>query len=443
MTQQGPPAGSRRILAQKARLILGLVFLFLYVPFVTDNGFRAVDRRNVDLPSFYYAADTTFNDQGSPYRSSAWQPIQRELGHQVLPFLYPPPALLLLAPLGQLPYAEAKVAMLVVNHLSVLVLLYLLLFRIFTVPLPDPARDPDDRNFVRWLMLPLLVLYTLQFHPLMVTLDHGQINLTVLVLLCLFWLGARERGPAALIALPLAGAILLKTYPALFLPLLVIRRQGKVAAWAGGYVAGAAALSWLVLPRQAWTDWLELVLPTGGYASTPYHLFSPAMPWNQSLNGFTARLFLHPDYALGIHPLLARLIPAILALLILAVLCWLARRLSRFPGIGSVNDEFVFVLLSIFLVAPLSWEHHLVFVLPAALLALIHVITGRTGRSMTVLVGTSVFLMAWPMAFLFKIEKQGLLNLLISLKLFAVVGLWGYFLGRLLGRVRQGAADPS
>ena len=425
------------MIAHKGRFVLALIFLFIYIPFLTNHGFRAVDKKNVDLPSFYYATDATFNEGRSPYRAGSWQRTQGELNQKVFPYLYPPPSLLLLAPFSWFSYSALKVLVLVLNHLCVLALIYLLLFRVFAVAMPGAPPTDSSQDLQRWLVLPLLILYTLQYHPLVVTMEHGQINLIVLLLISLFWLALRAQSHAALIALPLAGAILLKTYPVLFLPLLLIRRKFRIAAFTGLYIAALVGVSLVVLPGKVWSDWLNFVLPTGGYAATPYHLFSPAMPWNQSLNGFTARMFLHPSYALNLNPGLARAVPYLAAVGIIGTLVYLALQLTKRRETRYVNDELVLVLLSIFLVAPLSWEHHLVFVLPAAMLALIQITTGQTSLKIGIPVGLAVGLMAWPMPFLFQIEGHGLLSLLVSLKFFAVAGLWFYFVGRLGRLVRQ------
>jgi len=418
----------------RTRLALGLIFLFLYVPFLIDNGFRAAEAQSVDLPSFYYAAQATFSDGVSPYTPAAWQRLQHQLGQPVFPFLYPPPSLLFFLPFSWFSYGFVKVAVLVANHLSLLALLYLLLFRIFMVELPTGRADAARPGgaLVGWLVLPLLILYMLQFHPVAVTLDHGQINLAVLVLLSLFWVALRERRPAALTALPLAGAILLKTYPVVFVPLLLVRRQWRPAAWTSAYVAAVAGASWLAVPHQAWRDWVRLVLPTGGYAEAPLGLLSPAMPWNQSVNGFAARLFLNPAVAAAARlPWAAKAVPFVTTAVILGVMVWLALRLTRRQETRYLNDEFVTVLLAMFLIAPLSWEHHLVFVLPAAMLALIQLLTGTVSTRSAFGIGLVVFVLAWPMGFLFRLPSAGAVGLLVSLKLYAVVALWLYFVRRL------------
>jgi len=417
--------------AAKGRLALVLVFVFLYIPFLTTNGFQMLGKQNIDLPSFYFASDVAFNQHESPYQTNAWLDTQQQLQQKVFPYLYPPPSLLFFLPFSWFTYQWVKTAFLIVNHLSLLFLLYLLLFRIFRLPSPLRQADKGDSNSLQWLILPVLLLYALQFHPVSVTMGHGQVNLIVMVQICLFWAWLREGKPDALTALPLALAIILKTYPAIFLPLMLVRRQYRIAGWALGYTVAMILVSLVVLPGGTWEDWLRFVAPTGGYAEIPFHLFSPAMPWNQSINGFTARLFLHPDYALSVNPMAARLVPTILAGLIISTLVWFGRRMNNRPRRRYVNEEIATVLLSIFLIAPLSWEHHLVFVLPAALLALVHMFKGRMSMMVAIPVGLAVGILAWPLSFLFRIEGGGLMSLLVSLKFYATVVLWIYFLSRL------------
>ena len=419
------------MVAHKGKLILALLFLFIYIPFVSNHGFRTVHNKNIDLPSFYYATDIAFNQHGSPYEYGSWQPIQSQLNQKVFPYLYPPSSLLLLAPYSWFSYSGLKMIVLVGNHLCVLLLIYLLLFRVFAGALPQATSDGTDQGLMRWLLLPLLLLYTLQYNPLAVTVGHGQINLVVLVLFCLFWLALRARKNPWLVGIPLAAAIILKTYPILFLPLLLIRRKYRIAAFTSLYVGAMVVLSVLVLPGKVWSDWIHLVLPTGGYAQSPGNIFSPAIPWNQSLNGFAARTFLHPTYAVNLNPALARIIPYLAAVLIVLTLVLLAIKLTRRHETRYVNDEFVLVLLSIFLIAPLSWEHHLVFVLPAAMLALIHLTTGKTPIKIMIPVGLAIGLMAWPMPYIYEISERGAMGLLVSIKLFAVAVLWIYFAGRI------------
>ncbi len=415
----------------KGRLAILLVFLLLYVPFVTLNGFQMADERSIDLPSFYFAADVTFNDHESPYRVGAWDDLQKQLQQKVFPFLYPPPSLLFFWPFSWFSYDQVKTGLLVVNHLGFLYLLYLLLFRILKLPSLWKRAQNDESDFPPWLFLAVLVLYALVFHPIAVTMNHGQVNILVMVQICLFWVWLREGKHPAVTALPLAMAIILKTYPVIFLPLLLIRRQYLVAAWAMGYTVTMTLVSLVVLPHGTWGDWMNSVLPTGGYGKIPYHLFSPALPWNQSINGFTSRLFLHPDYAVTVNAAAARWVPSVLAVLVIAALVWVSLRLNKKAPNTFGDEEIALVLTTVFLVAPLSWEHHLVFVLPAALFAVIHLLEGRLSIGPAIAVGLAAGIVAWPLKYLFEIQGQGALNLLVSVKFFAAVVLWAFLLIRL------------
>ena len=116
-----------------------LVFLFLYIPFLTTNGFQLAGKQNIDLPSVYFASDVTFNEHASPYREGAWNPTQQQLQQKVFPYLYPPPSLLLFLPFSWFSYEGVKTAALIVNHLS------LLLQPGFTALHLGRARPPADR----------------------------------------------------------------------------------------------------------------------------------------------------------------------------------------------------------------------------------------------------------------------------------------------------------
>ena len=139
---------------------------------------------------------------------------------------------------------------------------------------------------------------------------------------------------------------------------------------------------------------------------------------------------------MNLNPAMARIIPYLAAVLILLTLVLLAIKLTRRHETRYVNDEFVLVLLSIFLIAPLSWEHHLVFVLPAAMLALIHLTSGKIPGKIMIPVGLAIGLMAWPMPYIYEISERGAMGLLVSIKLFAVVVLWVYFAGRMFRLLR-------
>jgi alpha-1,2-mannosyltransferase len=136
------------------------------------------------------------------------------------------------------------------------------------------------------------------------------------------------------------------------------RESGYAAAWIGLGIA----VSLLLVPGVVWQDWLANVLPAGGYGRTPAGLFSPAVSWNQSLNGYIARAFSE-----GSAPLTYAVAGLVAAISGVAV--WQGSRIHA----DSLDRTMMVALPAMFLLAPLSWEHHLVYLLPACLM----VITAR------------------------------------------------------------------
>ncbi len=332
------------------------------MPFAYHFGWKFLGGAAVDYPSVHYAANLAFNEEKSPYGSSAFDQATMELGRKVHPYFYPPPSLLAFWPLAKMEFRTGHAALLLASHLAYLSAIWLILARL--TPLPND-------QLRRVLLLVCSLAYFFSFDPSMVTLGIGQINLIVLAFVCWAILGMRRNGPAWQIALPLSIAILLKTYPVLLLAPLVFHRRFQAVLltclFFGGFTAFAAA----VLPAEVWAGWFREVMPQGGYAN---NAIAAAAPWNQNINGFVSRLFLPNEFSDAplAFAVLAKPLATLLALAVVAITA-----LSSFQaGRASAADrsvtptETASYLLMIFLVAPLSWEHHLVYVLPAAVLGI-------------------------------------------------------------------------
>lgn len=437
------------------RRIFLLALAFLYLPFAYTYGAKMHAFPFVDLPSFYYGAQTAFRHHQSPYSPGALNWGAQALHQRVFPFLYPPPTLLLFSPLAVLPYKAAKLLVLAANHLCILGLLLLLLRLLgldgFLRPRADPAqqsgRARTDGGAREVLMAVFLTVYLFLFWPVVVTLMTGQINFYVIVLLCLMWYALKKDVAPVLAAVPFALAIALKTYPILFLPVLIIKGKWRMAGWTLGFLALLAAASFAVLPRAVWHDWLVYVLPYGGYTKTPPGLFTPSAVENQSVNAFASRLFLDPQTAIRVSPLAAKVTAYSLCAALFGaevLLSWRLRNAQKAAKAGqdgarqggSLDMEFALFLLTMYLIAPLSWEHHLVFVLPACFLALARILSVREGVWTTLWAAGAAFLIAWPVP----MENAGLeshfFHLLLSLKFFAVVALWLFFAARLVRLLR-------
>ncbi len=429
------------------RRLFFLILVFLYVPFAYTYGVKLHSIAFVDLSSFYYAAQTTFRLHQSPYAPGALAWGVQATHDPVWPYLYPPPTLLLFSPFAHMSYGTAKLLVLATNHLCVLGLLFLLLHLLglsgFLRPQAASQKQSaegqsDGTGRKEWLAL-FLTVYLFLFEPIVQTLMAGQINLYVILLLCLMWYALKKNASPVLCALPLALAIVLKTYPLLFFPILLLKGRGQAASWTLGFITLLVAVSYLVLPRVLWHDWLTLVLPYGGYTKTVPGLFSPSSVWNQSVNGFATRLFVDPQTAIRVVPGAARVLAYFLCAALFGaemLLTWRLRATQKAVRGQSGNfvdpdrfldREFALFLLTLYLVAPLSWEHHLVFVLPAVFLALAHIFSRQESWQRTLWVSVPAFMIAWPIHLDNAGWEKYVFHLFLSLKFYAVLALWLFF----------------
>ena len=410
---------TKAILPRTQKILAVLLLLAVYIPFLDLHGQSLIDKLAWDFPSFYYAGQLTFDLGISPYVPENWIEAERLHDGTVYAFLYPPPSLPFFRPLNFLSYENAKVLMLFINHLLILVFGYLFFFKLFEGELTD-------------LFFLFGAVYTLSFYPLQDTLHSGQVNLLLLVLLTLVWLAVKQNRHPGLIALPLAFAILLKLYPAIFLFYLLLRRNYKAIAWTVGILLLLAVATLPFLPASAWPDWMAEVAGAG-YGNVVRGQLPTAVR-NQSLNGLTARLFLgHADKfgPLIPSPLAARVLPLVLSGLVgLATLALVFRAEQRqLPD--RLDDSFALFLLTIFLVAPISWDYHLTFALPAILLAVRRVAFENSHKLILLITAGSALVLAYNFPFAADFLRRGPLSLLISIKLYAAGVLWLFFAWRL------------
>jgi hypothetical protein len=415
---------------------LACLFVLLYVPYLYQQGYQRAFQSPGDFPTLYWGAKMVFEDGRSPYVDGAFVEVERQQNRRIFPYLYPPPSLLLFYPFSAVTYDAAKVRLLVTSHVCLLVLLYLLFFRIAPF---DPPPGP------RGLAAALMTVFVLNYYPVADNFAWGQINLIVLALVCFAWLALKRGGGALGVALPLSLAILLKTYPVVLLPLLVMRKRYGAAAAVVGLLALYTLAAWAVLPQSLWGDWTRNVLPTGGYGLRPFNLFLPAEPWNHSINGF---LLFVQDRTQSFFGLPSRWVTRPLTYLLAGAvaaatlgLSYLSARRGR--GAKTFDVEVALFLLMMFLVAPLSWEHHLVYALPAALFAIDFLLRGRARPPVAAAVVAALFVLAWdfPRDEMFHI--RGPLTFVNAIKFFAAFGLWVFVARELWRSLRAGEAEPA
>ncbi|KOV64237.1 membrane protein [Streptomyces sp. MMG1121] len=244
-------------------------------------------------------------------------------------FTYPPFAALAMLPLAVLGRNAAIALCLLVNLTALAVVLRIL-----------AGAGWRRYGWYRWsLCLCALAL----FEPLRDTFSFGQVNLVLLALVlgdCL--LLATGRGRLAGAGIGLAAAV--KLTPALFIGLLLLAGRRRAAGIATAVAVAVTALAAWADPRASRFYWTEALWDTSrvgrlGYVS------------NQSLQGVLARLG-----ETG-RPLWATLV-----LLTLCAWAWRSRRAVK---AGDWQAAFALTGAAACLVSPITWVHHLVWLLPS------------------------------------------------------------------------------
>ena len=433
-----------------SRRIIAWILVFLYFGFLYNYGAKLSTLQYTDFPSFYYGAKLTFVQHQSPYDEAALkaaaeksEPIKPgEAPPTIYPYLYPPPSLLMFYPLARLNVEQAKVALLIANHICLLAVVGMLL-------VPIAGFKPQELLTV----LPAcLMIYLVFSKGTFNTIELGQVNLVILVLLCLAWWGFKRDWPAWAIALPLGVACVFKIYPVLFLALLVLRRKWGTAILTVTVLVGVCGIAWLTLPKPLWHQWTQDVLPTGGYLGSPLGVFPPTISQNIGLAGFTSRIFLTPQLFKGHPPVGEALFPnahlgrlltyglvAIIVLITTGVAYISSRKTSALPAERDhrINLEFSAFLILTFLAAPLAWEHHLVYVTPAVMIAILALVrVNRSHRRALSGILLIACILGWPLS-IGKLPLPKIPQILaVSLKFYAVLALW-IFLLREMVRTRE------
>jgi alpha-1,2-mannosyltransferase len=250
-----------------------------------------------------------------------------------LPFVYPPVAAVLFAPLALLPLPVVKITWTVLE-LALLAAVARRCAR--AVGVPAGARTAAA--------VVLLVAVATWLDPVRTTLYLGQINVVLLAVVLLDLLGrpdSRWRG----VGLGLAAAV--KLTPLLFVVYLLLRRRYRAAATAVATFVAAGLLGALVTPADSAQYWLR-----GTFAAAD-RIAAVDGAANHSVNGLVTRLLGPGAPATALYVVAA-------AALVAATLA-LAVRASR-------GGEELLALslcgLCSAAAAPFAWSHHWVWVVP-------------------------------------------------------------------------------
>ena len=264
-------------------------------------------------------------------------------------FTYPPFAALTMLPMAVLPWH-----LVITVSLAATVVVTAVITRWFLGPVV--ARQ----GWPRWFVYTLAAALLFAFEPMRETLGFGQVNmlLVFLVVADLVLLGAtpaepptggvrRAWSPWGGIGIGLATAI--KLTPGIFIVYLLIARRYRAALVASATTAAATLVAAAVAPHASRIFWTDALWDTDRVGQLSYIS-------NQSIEGFVARLNPgNPNMALW----------AGLVLVVLALWLWRVRLAVR---LGDRYGALALTGVLGCLISPVTWIHHLVWLVPALLL---------------------------------------------------------------------------
>jgi alpha-1,2-mannosyltransferase len=256
-------------------------------------------------------------------------------------FTYPPFAALLFAPWQRVFSTVHSVQTVwTIGNLAALIALLVLTLRI--------VKPEMDRKTALRLGL-LFSLPALLLNPVVITVDFGQVNLVVTLLVMWDLLSQRRIGSwqAPLgVATGLAAAV--KLTPIFFVPYLILTRRTRGAVTCVVTFVACELGTFLLSPSSSWAYWTHALFKPGRAGNLSY-------VDDQNLMAAVERLHHGLVSNLTLLPVLATVAAGGLWLAALA-----HRRSS--PMLGLLICAATGLLVS-----PISWVHHLVWVIPAIL----------------------------------------------------------------------------
>lgn len=248
-----------------------------------------------------------------------------------LGFTYPPIAALFFTIFAWLPVKVSIFIWVVLTMLTLWGTIYWLLKNMFQV---TTSLMP---------LTQLFFLLSMGIGPVRETFNFGQINILLMLLICLDYLVVPPQYKGILLGLTIA----LKLTPAALLLFIILAKKYRILVNTLATVMGVSLLSFLFLWEDSKKFWSQVFSTT--------RIGKLDNPSNQSINGFLARISSgEPDKKIW---LLLCLVVIILAALIMKSLI---RR-------GQPQAAFIVNTLLMLLISPISWTHHWVWCVPALL----------------------------------------------------------------------------
>ena len=337
--QRGVTIGRERPAWARTALVavnLGVVTFFLLNFSGHRIGFLPY---RIDL-DVYRIASRVWLDGGNLYG-----PLPPTASGARLPFSYPPVAAVLLSPLALVPMTVANTLLTLLS--AGLTAVVLRVFLVAAWPAAGRSAGMAGWRTVGWL-LPAAVM----LEPVRNTINYGQVNVLLMVLVAADCLVPGRRWPrGALVGL--AAAV--KLTPAAFVLFFLLRRDWRAARTAAGSFCFAAAAGFALAWRDSVRYWTSVVFQSGRPGN-------PAYAANQSVEAVLTRAGLAPHSPAGLGLWLAAS-----AVVVLLACIGMRRALDRSRGAGADRnrgwDAWALSLnaFAALLVSPVSWSHHWVW----------------------------------------------------------------------------------
>ena len=325
--------------------------------------------------AIYFRAINFWAAGNDIYDYSQFDPVNISLG-----YTYPPLAAVLMSPMAATTFAVVKAITLPAIVLSAAACVLLILRERVVIPRGMTVAVVGIVTAVAFLL-----------EPMRQTLGFGQINLFLMLLVLADVLVLARRG-SRFTGVGIGLAMAIKLTPGVFLLYLIVSRQWRAFFVAIGTAVTATLLAAVVAPAETWRFYTSLLFESDRVG----FLGSSA---NQSVNGLLAR------FTAPLPPS-----TAVWGLLVLVLLVVGYRRVRTAVAAGDVLAAVTLTGLLGVLISPVSWPHHIVWVLPAVVVlgttlargVLTAVRSGGLSRASlrpligpAVLVATGVFIWGW------------------------------------------------
>jgi alpha-1,2-mannosyltransferase len=260
-----------------------------------------------------------------------------------LPFLYPPFAAIVLWPLSAMTNSTGESLWWCVTAACSVWFLAVVGWSIAPVAARRWPRSPFADPEVAVLSCVAAGVWTM---PVLLNGRLGQVNALVAALIVTDLVLLRRRSALAGVGTGLAAAI--KVTPALLIPYLFLAGRRRASAVAATSFVVATGIAAVVYPSDTWRFFRSELWSTRRAPDVDTF-------FNNTIRRVAAGL---PNDRLEL------LVWALVSLLVLVVAF---RRAVRADRAGNVLAAFTLVMLASYLVSPLTWGHHLFFLIPAVL----------------------------------------------------------------------------